>query len=309
MAMKRNSTFLVAFALVALLAMPLFGAFIDYGGMGPPHAFSSLIVCGTVKGCTGPAITRVSSTVLGIPGARFTDLDLGLSGTAGSLDIFPATAAKGKLRITAADSAGDTTTSIVNASQSGARTYTIPDAGESASFVFTEGTQTINDAKTFGGTVTYTGAVVRTSYTFQTGGFSKVGATAGWVVGAAANLFEATLPQSQTGSTMVVPVTGLHIGDTITGYGCLAQIESAGGTVTFDTNLRSLTNVAADPTDASVGSTTQVSVTADTAAAPSVGSLADVVAAGERFYILVTSTTAGSTDVRFLGCNITVTTS
>lgn len=78
------------------------------------------------------------------------NLDAGASGTAGSVDVFPTTASKGKLSITAADSAGDTTTTIVNASQAGARTYTIPDAGAAASFVMTEGTQTINGAKTFG---------------------------------------------------------------------------------------------------------------------------------------------------------------
>lgn len=79
-----------------------------------------------------------------------TNLDAGLSGTAGTVDIFPSTAAKGKIALTAADSAGDTTTTIVNASQAAARTYTIPDAGAAASFVMTEGAQTINGVKTLG---------------------------------------------------------------------------------------------------------------------------------------------------------------
>lgn len=78
------------------------------------------------------------------------NLDAGASGTAGTVDVFPATALKGKLAITAADSAGDTTTTIVNASQAAARSYTIPDAGASASFVMTEGAQTVNGVKTFG---------------------------------------------------------------------------------------------------------------------------------------------------------------
>lgn len=88
--------------------------------------------------------------------ARITNVDLGISGTAGSLDIFPTTSAKGKLAITAADSAGNTTTAIVNASQAGARTYTIPDAGASASFVMSEGAQTINGAKTIPTLITTT---------------------------------------------------------------------------------------------------------------------------------------------------------
>lgn len=78
-----------------------------------------------------------------------TNYDAGASGTAGTLDVFPATAAKGKIQIAAADSAGDTTTTITNASQAGARTYTIPDAGGAASFVMTAGTQTVGGAKTF----------------------------------------------------------------------------------------------------------------------------------------------------------------
>lgn len=78
------------------------------------------------------------------------NFDAGASGAAGSLDIFPGTASRGKLSISAANSAGDTTTAITNASQAGARTYTIPDAGASASFVMTEGAQTVNGVKTFG---------------------------------------------------------------------------------------------------------------------------------------------------------------
>jgi len=64
-----------------------------------------------------------------------TNLDAGLSGTAGSVDVFPTTASKGKVAITAANSAGDTTTTLVNASQAGARTYTIPDALAAAEFL------------------------------------------------------------------------------------------------------------------------------------------------------------------------------
>lgn len=63
------------------------------------------------------------------------NVDAGASGTAGSVDVFPSTASKGKLAITAADSSGDTTTTIVNASQATTRTYTIPDALASCQFL------------------------------------------------------------------------------------------------------------------------------------------------------------------------------
>ena len=69
--------------------------------------------------------------------------DAGLSGTAGSVDIFLTTASSGKITISAADSAGDTTTAITNASQAGARTYTIPDAGASANFVMMTSAQAV----------------------------------------------------------------------------------------------------------------------------------------------------------------------
>lgn len=55
---------------------------------------------------------------------------------------------KGSLIVKAADSAGNTVTTITNASQAAARTYTIPDAGANASFVMTEGAQTLVGVKT-----------------------------------------------------------------------------------------------------------------------------------------------------------------
>jgi hypothetical protein len=114
--------------------------------------------------------------------AVVTNLDAGASGTAGTVDVFPTTAAKGKVALTAADSAGDTTTTIVNASQAGARTYTIPDAGASASFVMSAGAQTVAGAKTFStmpiipvatvaatGTVQGDAAAITTGFTLVTG--------------------------------------------------------------------------------------------------------------------------------------------
>ncbi len=72
----------------------------------------------------------------------FENIDAGRSGQAGTIDVFPSTASKGKLRFSAADSAGDTVTEIKNASQAAARTLTIPDPGASAaSFVMDKGGQ------------------------------------------------------------------------------------------------------------------------------------------------------------------------
>jgi hypothetical protein len=197
---------------------------------------------------------------------------------------------------------------LAAAAQTTGRDYTIPDAGADADFVMTAGNQTIAGNKTFSGSTTLSGSVARAGQEYQASGPPKVGATAGWVVAGAANLSEATLPAEQTASTMVVPVQGLKIGWTITSFKCAAQIESAGGAVTFDADLRLLTNAAGDPTDASLGAITQVAVTADTAVASSKTlTTPEVLAATEWAYVLVTATTAASTDIRFLGCTVTVT--
>lgn len=250
---------------------------------------------------TGPLLSVNGGGALSLSSFVTTDIDAGKSGTAGSLDIFPTAAAKGKLSLVAADSTGDTTTTITNAAQAAARTYTIPDAGAAASFVMTEGNQTVNGNKTMGG------SVIRAAQEYQLAMGPKVGSAAGWVVNPGADNREATLAASQTGAILIVPLGGLKVGWTITGFKVIAQVQSAGNTVTIDADLRRETNAAADPTDASVGTITQVSVTAQTAVAQAKTGLTDVVAAGTWYYIKITATTAASTDIRYLGCTVTVT--
>ena len=79
-----------------------------------------------------------------------TDLDAGASGTAGTIDIFPATAANGKIIIQATNAGGAYNTTVTNGTMTGSRTYTMQDMGASANFVFSEGAQTVNGVKTFG---------------------------------------------------------------------------------------------------------------------------------------------------------------
>jgi hypothetical protein len=135
-----------------------------------------------------------------------------------------------------------------------------------------------------------------------------VGATAGWAVNGAADSHRATCPADQTASTLVIPVPGLKVGDTITAYSLVGQIESAGGTVTVDAALYKQTAAAADITEASLGSITQVSVTADAIiSASKTLATAEVVAANETFFILVTVTTGSSCDIALQGATITVT--
>lgn len=146
------------------------------------------------------------------------------------------------------------------------------------------------------------------SETYLINSRAKVGGTAGWVVGAATNLpYLGTMAASQTGGTLVVPVDNLKVGDIITAFNIQAQVESAGGTVTIDADLRAVTNVAAEPTDASIGAITQVSVTADTASAASKSGLTETVTAGKTYYILVTATTGASCDIILQSLGVTIT--
>lgn len=134
----------------------------------------------------------------------------------------------------------------------------------------------------------------------------KVGATAGWVVTAGTDKSHATLPASKTASTLIVPVRGLEVGDTIIAFSLAGQIESAGGAVTLDADLREQTAAAADNVDASIGAITQIAVTADAVVSASKTGLSEVVTADATYYVLITGTTAGSTDIDLLSITITV---
>lgn len=157
-----------------------------------------------------------------------------------------------------------------------------------------------------------TGALTRTGRQLVVPicGNAKVGATAGWVITAGTNICHATLPASQTSSTLVVPITGLEIGDTLTAVSATGQVESAGGNVTLVMSIRKLTAVAADNTDAELGTDNVGTLTADTllsSANLAVTGLSEVLAEGETLYALFTGTTAASTDIDLTGLVVTVT--
>lgn len=140
---------------------------------------------------------------------------------------------------------------------------------------------------------------------FIPGGCGHVGATAGFATNF--DTGEARCPAAQTAATFILPMTNLRLGDKILSFKIIAQIESGGNTATLDASMRKLTNAAADPADSSLGAITQVSATSDTAVSSSKTlATAEVVATGEMPYILVTVTTAASTDVRLLGAEVLV---
>ena len=192
----------------------------------------------------------------------------------------------------------------------GSTALDLPDGLTVSGTTVLSGSTTISGATTISGTVTQTGSVVKTGVVRQLSPRAKVGATAGWVLGAANDLpYLATMAASQAGGTLVLHIPELTVGDTITGFTINAQVESAGNAVTIDAALRAVTNVAADPTDAAIGTgMTQVSVTADTAVSQAKTGLTEVVTAGKSYYILVTATTLASTDIILLNPTITLTT-
>lgn len=141
-------------------------------------------------------------------------------------------------------------------------------------------------------------------------GNAKVGATAGWVITGGTNICHATLPASQTNSTLVIPISGLYIGDTVTGVSVQGQVESAGGNVTLTMDVRKVTNAAADNTDASLGTDNVGTLTADTKITSTelaVTGLTEVLAVDESLYVLLTGTTAASTDIDLTHLIVTVT--
>ena len=68
-------------------------------------------------------------------GVGITNLDVGASGTAGTIDVFPATESKGKLTIAVGDQTGDTTVSLSVLAMGQATTVAIPDPGAAAGYV------------------------------------------------------------------------------------------------------------------------------------------------------------------------------
>lgn len=155
-------------------------------------------------------------------------------------------------------------------------------------------------------------SVVRTSQkrVMNAGVHAKAGTSSGWTVAAVDSLCVSTLAASLSTKVLVVPVTGLKVGDTITGFHLIGQVESAGNNVTIDADLRKHTAAAADVADASVGAMTQLVVSADAILSASnarKASLSEVVAADETFYVKITGTTTALTDIALQGVAIEIT--
>lgn len=142
--------------------------------------------------------------------------------------------------------------------------------------------------------------------------FAKVGATAGWTAGtAAADTSLAALPQSQTAATLIIPVTGLKIGDVITGAFLLGEIIATSTGDTLDCALHSQLGVAGSITDTNLGSMTQyVSASVnDLFTSKNTKILLTeehTIVEGESFYLILTGTTAASNSMKIHGAVVNV---
>lgn len=157
------------------------------------------------------------------------------------------------------------------------------------------------------GSLTTTGSItpVARNHVYSIIG-AKVGATAGWTVDAGADTFIQTCPASQTSATLIIPIGRIPASGTISNFGIMGRVESAGGAVTVDANLRKQVDTAGAITDSSVASITQISKTADYLISDAAGWAGEVVSSNKSFYILVTATTAASTSVELTGYTLTM---
>lgn len=156
------------------------------------------------------------------------------------------------------------------------------------------------------------GSIARSKTIHISAGAGKVGATAGFACPSAHSGFTnaaiAGCPASQTAATYIIPISGVKDGDTITSMRLKGQIESAGGAVTVDASLIRVDNTTAgDIVLTTVGSITQIAKTADYVISDVVGDLTELISTVRQHYVLITVTTAGSTDVQITGIRLTVT--
>lgn len=108
--------------------------FLDGVSAGTATASKAVVLDGSkgIATITSATITTLTSTT-----GNFTNVDAGASGTAGTVDVFPSTASKGKLQISVTDQTGNTTVGLTIGAMADARTITLRDPGAAASFVTT----------------------------------------------------------------------------------------------------------------------------------------------------------------------------
>jgi len=120
--------------------------FITGGGTG--LTASSVVLTDASGDFTTSAAITYASSVLTV-----NTVSVGKSGTAGSLTVFPATAANGSFRLIGTNNASNFQSTLTNSAVGQATTYTLPDPGAAtANIVLDAGNQSIAGNKTLTGT-------------------------------------------------------------------------------------------------------------------------------------------------------------
>ncbi len=156
----------------------------------------------------------------------------------------------------------------------------------------------------------FTGAVTRKGRElFVPAGAGVAGASAGWVVTGADNGL-ATLPASVTGgATLIIPIPGLYVGDTVVGMRVIGQVEAAGNTGILVLSARKSLAAVGDFVDSELDTATTAPLNSDTLLSGTkieVTALGEVVSELEIFYARLTGTTNTSVDIAVSGIIVTV---
>jgi len=270
------------------------------------NAVAQTITVGNETGASSLALKAGTGNIT-IDGVAATTITIGDAAQTGTMKFGESTAAcqvdlaTGNSNKTVNLGTGTGVSTInIGTGGTGAKTITIGDAASTGTTNIKAGTGGIN----------ITGSVIRTGQQYvQTISYCKVGSTSGWVIPAASDAAHvATLPQSQTASTLVIPITiPLKVGYTITAWTINGQIDSGGNTATLDAKLYKHTEATAGFANAAIGSgMAQLSKTADYKVVEGESGLSEVVAADESYYLLVTGTTAATTDIEIASITVTV---
>ena len=103
---------------------------LDSGELGVLNAVTAGVVTGSKA-----VVVDANKDIGDFRNLDAVNVDAGASGTAGSVDVFPTTASKGKLAITKADNTNDDTTTVAVDLHGQVTTVHVPDGGAAASYV------------------------------------------------------------------------------------------------------------------------------------------------------------------------------
>lgn len=140
----------------------------------------------------------------------------------------------------------------------------------------------------------------------------KVGATSGWSLSGSDIGSIGNLPSDHTGSTLVIPLSGLRIGDVVSGFYLIGQMSSDAGTGTIDATLKLASMLSDEVTTSSLGSMTQLTTNAtdiklSSSNASKSLSANHTLATDEELFLIVTGTTQSNNQINLEGIGLNIT--